>query len=258
MLTRLGYEIVLENESINCQKEEHHQKTHGIDFLARPGKQLVRKPVNAPDGLTLFSCKHGSVGDREICDTRNINECLKLSDKYKDLKGAVLVTGAWVPRDVREKMRGTDGLYLWDQARCHLYGNLARHYVRLDVTSKASADRIWSIEELDTTIVMNLVQKDAGYFGLFNYCEVGVFYEGDERFNLELLREILRRLRDERIVRSLSLNRLVIHTTRGFTDDFSSRMNDVLKSSICRFVGIRCSLSDLYDHSNPWFPSYMR
>jgi len=51
MLTRLGYEIVLENESINCQKEEHHQKTHGIDFLARPGKQLVRKPVNAPDAI---------------------------------------------------------------------------------------------------------------------------------------------------------------------------------------------------------------
>lgn len=117
--------------------------------------------------------------------------------------------------------------------------------------------KIWLIDDLETTVATSLVQRGVGSYGVFNYWEVGIFYEKYERLNLDSLRRIPEELRKRRTIRRFSLNRLIIHTTRGFTVDFSVRMNSVLKDFVSRSVGMRCVTSDLYDHSNPWFPSYL-
>lgn len=257
MLACLGYRIVLENESIRCDKQKHAKKTHGIDFLAMPPDSGLCKPVNAPNGLTLFSCKHAPVGDTDLSDILGTAECLRLSDKYKDLGGAVLVTAGWVQPDSYGKVEETEGLYLWDQTRCHLYGNLARNYMRLNIADRSSADRIFPIGNLETMVTRGFVERGVGCYGLFNHYEIGIFYEGTQRFNLDLLRDILQELRKEHIIGNLHLDRLIIHTTRGFTADFPLKLGDILKTNAGRLIGIRCSLSDLYDHSNAWFPSYI-
>lgn len=258
MLARLGYEIVTETQPIQCQIEAHGTKTHGIDFLGKPSSRGLCKPIASPDGLTLFSCRHADVGDSDIKELQDINECLKLTDDYKDLSGAVLVTAAWVSRDFYDKFKTNEGLYLWDQARCHLFGSLARQYMRLRITSEMPQDKTWPIKDLETIVTLSLAQGGVGYFGIFNYYEVGIFYEGNARFNLDLLRYIFQDLRRSHVIGRFSLNRLIIHTTRGFTADFSLKMNEILRDFTSSFVGIKCSPSDLYDHSNPWFPSYMR
>jgi hypothetical protein len=105
---------------------------------------------------------------------------------------------------------------------------------------------------------MTLVEKAVGFFGLFNYYEIGIFYEGDSRFNFDSFRNTLHELRKRGAIPSFSLNRIIIHTARGFTTDFSLKIKDTLESFISRSVGFTCSASDLYDHSNPWFPTYVR
>jgi hypothetical protein len=259
ILTRLGYEIVSENEPVKCQVPEHRKNTHGIDFVAKPSSRGLCRPVSSPDGLTLFCCRHANIGEGDISEAQQTSECLRLSSSYKDLKGAVLVTAAWVQRDLRDAIRRTQGLYLWDQARCHLYGNLARHYASFkNIRAETSPDRILPLSQLETIVTRALIEKAVGFFGLFNYYEIGIFYEGDSRFNFDSLRNTLQELRRCSAIPRFSLNRIMIHTARGFTTDFSLKINETLESFISRSVGFICSPSDLYDHSNPWFPTYVR
>ncbi len=260
MLTQLGYQIVLENESLKCQTQGHNKHTHGIDFLAKSVKPELSRPIASPDGLTLFSCKHSNVGDADLAEVQQTFDCVKSYEKYTEAKGSVLVTPVWVPRDFSEKFEANRNLYLWDQSKCHLYGNLARYYARHELKGavERSLDRISSLPKLDTTVTLILDQSGVGYAGIFNYFELAVFYEGSSRFNLDALQAILEELRKSKVIPRFSLNRVLIHTTKGFTVDFSSKMGEILEKFISRTIGLVCYDSDLHDHSNPWFPQYIR
>jgi hypothetical protein len=258
MLTQLGYQIVLENESLKCQTATHSTRSHGIDFLAKPVKPNLSRPLTSPNGLTVFSCKHASIGEAEIKDLMDTLECLKSSHKYNDVKGGILVTSSRVQRELQEKFNQNNEMYLWDQARCHLYGNLVRYYARIELKrGTKSRGRVWPIPNLDTIVTLILSQKRVGYLTLFDYYELGIFYEGNSRFNLDFLEGVLRELKRANVIPQFSLNRIIIHTTRGFTVDFSEKIDETVEKFISRSIGLVCFTSDLYDHGYPWFPSYI-
>lgn len=258
MLTQLGYEIVLENESLQCQVQAHTKRSHGIDFLAKPTNPELSRPLASPNGLTVFSCKHAQIGDSDIRDLDEAFECVKLHSKYQDISGAVLVTSAWVQRELQEKFSRSKGMYLWDQPKCHLYGNLARYYARIQGNvGTRSRNRIYAIPRANTIVTLTLTQTQVGYLSLFDYNELGIFYDGNARFNVSNLEEILAELRKARIVPRFTLNRIIIHTTKGVTADFPAKIDETVSKFIGRTVGLACLTADLYDHSNPWFPTYI-
>lgn len=184
-------------------------------------------------------------------------ECLRLSDEYKELKGGVLVTGAWVRPELHERVEEIEELHLWDQARCHLYGSLARNYVRLRIGDYGRADRVLAVQDMQTIVTRNFVERGTGCYGLFNQYEIDIFYEGTRRFTLDSLSCILEELRKRQIIQHFHLDRLTIHAAKGFTADFPLKVVDEVKRNHRRFIGIRCHPSDLYDYTNPWFPSFM-
>jgi hypothetical protein len=258
MLTQLGYQIVLENQSLGCQTPTHQKHSHGIDFLAKPVKSELSRPIASPSGLTAFSCKHATISEDEIKDIQDTLECLKSYSQYRGVVGAVLVTSSWVQRELQEKFSKSKEMYLWDQAKCHLYGNLARYYSRIELSGRSrSRNKVWPIPDLDTIVTLTLSQRHIGYMTLFNYYELGIFYEGNSRFNLDFLEGILDGLRKSNVLPHFSLNRIIIHTTRGFTADFPVKMDVSVVKFVSRTIGLICYTSDLYDHSNPWFPSYI-
>ncbi len=221
-----------------------------------PSKEL-QKPIASPNGGTLFSCKHAGVNESDISELKATLECAKRIVSYSDLAGGVLVTASWVQRDLREAIRNS-GVYLWDQARCHLYGSLARHYATLKIGSDRSSGASCPLKELETIATISLIEKSVGYATMFDYYELGIFHEGDVRFNLDLFRAIFKRLEESDAIPRFSLNRIIVHTTRGFTADFPLRLSQTVQSFVTRTTGFRCVTSDLYDHGNPWFPSYLR
>jgi hypothetical protein len=258
MLTQLGYQIELENQSVPCQVQTHAKRPHGIDFLARPINPDLGRPIASPNGLTVFSCKHDLIGDSDIRDLEESFECLKCHPKYHDVSGAILVTSSWVQRHLQEKFSEKKEVYLWDQAKCHLYGNLARYYSRMELSGRnRSGKKVWSMPDFHTTVTVFLSQTGIGYMTLFNYYELGIFYEGNFRLNLDVLEGILDGIRKSNVLPRFSLNRIIIHTTKGFTADFPTKMDASVMKFVSRTIGLICYTSDLYDHSNPWFPSYI-
>lgn len=118
-ITKYGFEIIAENETIKCTIKRHNKPSHEIDVVADfSSSGYPMPPIYAPNigEKFLISSKGGlQVTQADLDSVNNQLECIQNTPEFKDVKKAVIIC-----EHSSFDYPNNGNLYVWDEKYMHL------------------------------------------------------------------------------------------------------------------------------------------